>query len=105
MEGCLYIKNDSNTYYLINIAATYNYIAVEFGTFISCFLQNENFDVKYELIEFNVQNMKMLLDNYEEFDGLIDYSNLNDFNTITYNQKIYIIKNWKDLFNFVAGRI
>lgn len=104
MEGCLYRKCD-NTYYLINTIATYNYIAIEFGTFNSCFIQNENFEIKYDLIEFNVHNVKILLDGYEEFYEFIDYSNLNDFNTITYNQKIYIIKNWKDLFNFVAGRI
>jgi hypothetical protein len=104
MEGCLYRKCD-NKYYLINTIATYNYIAVEFETFISCFIQNENFDIKYELIDFNSYNVKMLLDNYEEFQEFIDYSNLDDFNTITYNQKIYIIKNWKDVFNFVAGRI
>jgi hypothetical protein len=104
MEGCLYRKCD-NKYYLINTIATYNYIAVEFESFISCFIQNENFDIKYELVHFNPYNVKMLLDNYEEFQEFIDYSNLDDFNTITYNQKIYIIKNWKDVFNFVAGRI
>lgn len=104
MEGCLYRKCD-NIYYLINTTATYNYIAIEFGSFISCFIQNQNFDVKYDLIEFNSHNVQLLLDNYEEFNGYIDYSNLNDFNTITFNQKIYIIKNWKDLFNFAAGLI
>ena len=103
MEGCLYRRCDK--YYLINTIATYNYIAVEFDTFISCFIQNENFDIKYELIDFNAYNVNMLLNNYIEFSDCIDYSNLDDFNTITYNQKIYIIKNWKDIFNFVAGRI
>lgn len=103
MEGCLYKKCDN--YYLIITAATYNYVAVEFGSFTSCFLQNDNFEANFDLIEFNVDNVKMLLDNYDEFYDFIDYSNLNDFNTITYNRKIYIIKTWKDLFNFVAGRI
>jgi hypothetical protein len=104
MEGCLYRKCD-NRYYLINTIATYNYIAVEFDTFISCFIQNENFNVKYELIEFNSNNVKMLLNTYDEFKGYIDYENLDEFNRITYNEKIYIIKNWRDVFNFVAGRI
>ena len=104
MEGCLYRKCD-NRYYLINTIATYNYIAIEFDTFISCFIQNENFNVKYELIEFNSNNVKMLLNTYDEFKGYIDYENLDEFNRITYNKKIYIIKNWRDVFNFVAGRI
>ena len=47
MEGCLYRRCDK--YYLINTIATYNYIAVEFDTFISCFIQNENFDIKYAI--------------------------------------------------------
>jgi hypothetical protein len=104
MEGCLYRKCD-NRYYLINTIATYNYIAIEFDTFISCFIQNENFNVKYELIEFNSANVKMLLDNYDEFNGYIDYGNLDEFYHISYNDKIYIIKSWRDVFNFVAGRI
>ena len=104
MEGCLYRKCD-NRYYLINTIATYNYIAIEFDTFISCFIQNENFNVKYELIAFNSNNVKMLLNTYDEFKGYIDYENLDEFNRITYNKKIYIIKNWRDVFNFVAGRI
>lgn len=107
MEGCLYKKYDDK-YYLIHRIAMYNYIAVEFESFISCFIQNENFDDKYSMIEFNSKNIKNLLEQYDEFNeinGLIDYSNLNDFNTITYNKKIYIIKNWSDLFDFVAGQI
>lgn len=104
MEGCLYQKYDTK-YYLISRIATYNNIAVEFETFNSCFIQNENFSEKYELIEFNSNNIKKLLAKYNDFNELIDYSNLNDFNTIIYNQNIYIIKNWTDLFNFAAGRI
>jgi hypothetical protein len=104
MEGCLYQKYDEVKYYLITRAATYTVIAVEFESFISCFIQNENFDTYFKQIEFNSTNIKHLLQNYHEFNDLIDYSNLNDFNTIIYNNKVYIIKNWKDVFNFAAGR-
>jgi hypothetical protein len=86
----------------------YNYIAIEFESFISCFIQNENFYDNYSIIDFNSKNVKNLLQQYDEFNeknGFIDYSNLNEFNTITYNQKIYIIKNWSDLFDFVAGQV
>ena len=101
MEGCLYQKYD-NKYYLIDQIGMYNYIAVEFESFISCFIQNENFDKKYTLIDFNSENVKKLLESYE---GFIDYSDLSDFNTITYNRKNYIIRDWSDLFDFVAGQV
>jgi len=104
MEGCLYRRYDDKLY-LINRCATYNYIAVEFETFNSCFIQNNNFNSKFELVEYTTSNVKLILDNFEEFKDLIDYSNLNDFYTIVYHDKIYIIKSWKDVFNFVAGRI
>ena len=103
MEGCLYQKYDDK-YYLISRVATYTVVAVEFETFISCFIQNENFDQNFKHIEFNSNNIKNILQNYEEFNDLIDYSSLNDFNTIIYNDKIYIIKSWNDVFNFAAGR-
>ena len=103
MEGCLYQKYDDK-YYLINRAATYTVVAVEFESFVSCFIQNENFDEQFKHIEFNSNNIKNLLQNYEEFNDLIDYSSLNDFNRIIYNDKIYIIRSWKDVFNFAAGR-
>jgi hypothetical protein len=66
---------------------------------------NKDFNDNFELVEYNSSNIKLILDDFEEFKDLIDYSNLNDFNTIIYNDKNYIIKTWKDLFNFVAGRI
>jgi hypothetical protein len=66
---------------------------------------NKDFNDNFKLVEYNSSNIKLILDDFEEFKDLIDYSNLNDFNTIIYNDKNYIIKTWKDLFNFVAGRI
>ena len=104
MEGCLYRRYDDKLY-LISRTATYNYVVVEFETFNSCFIMNKYFNDNFELVEYNSSNIKLILDDFEEFKDLIDYSNLNDFNTIIYNDKNYIIKTWKDLFNFVAGRI
>jgi|688.fasta_scaffold760219_2 hypothetical protein len=104
MEGCLY-KNNDNKYYLINTTATYNHIAVEFETFSSCFIQNENLNETFTKIKFSAKNMQEILDSYDEFNGYIDYSDLNEFNHIAYYNKIYIIRNWTDVYNFVAGRI
>lgn len=101
-EGCLF-KSSNYNYYLINSIATYTMLAVEFGTFKNCFIQIEDFD--YELIEFNSTNIKKLLDNYDEFNDYISYSNLKEFNYIIYNNKTYYIRNWTDVFNFAAGRI
>ncbi len=102
-EGCLYKKDIDNTYYLINSIATYTMLAVEFGTFKNCFIQKEEFD--YELIEYNPDNIKNLLDNYSEFKDYINYADLKDFNIIIYNDKNYYIRSWLDVFNFAAGRI
>jgi hypothetical protein len=102
MEGCLYKSNDDK-YYLIEQIAMYNNIAVEFESFRRCFIQNENFDKNFSLVDFNSENIKILLDNYGG--GYIDYSDLNDFKIITYNRKNYIIENWSDLFDFVAGQV
>ena len=98
MEGCLYKNNSTDTYYLINSIATYTMLAVEFETF-----QIDNFD--YELIQFNLTNIKNLLDKYTEFNSYIDYSNLSDFNIISYNNRNYYIRSWLDVFNFATGRI
>lgn len=102
-EGCLYKKKNENGLYLINSIATYNMLAVEFGTFKNCFIQKENFD--YELIEYTIENIKIVLDNYCEFKDYINYSNMKDFNIIIYNDKNYYIRSWLDVFNFATGRI
>ena len=103
MEGCLYKNNSTDTYYLINSIATYTMLAVEFETFKNCFIQIDNFD--YELIQFNLTNIKNLLDKYTEFNSYIDYSDLSDFNIISYNNRNYYIRSWLDVFNFATGRI
>lgn len=102
-EGCLYKKISDNSYYLVNSIATYTMLAVEFGTFKNCFLQKEDFE--YELIEYNTNNIKTLLDNYCEFRDYINYSDMKDFNIIIYNDRTYYIHSWLDVFNFATGRV
>ena len=104
MEGCLY-KKINEKYYLINSIATYTMLAVEFGTFKHCFISLEDFNDFFDLIEYNHTNVKLLLDEYEEFSDYINYSSLKDFNLIIYNNKNYYIRSWLDVFNFAAGRI
>jgi hypothetical protein len=101
MEGCLYMNEEN--YYLITNIASYNILAVEFGTFKSCFIEKENFN--YKIIDYNSNNVKLLLDNYEEFRDYINYDDFKDFNLINYNNRNYYIKSWLDVFNFAAGRI
>jgi hypothetical protein len=100
-EGCLYKGN--NNYYLISSIASYTMLAIEFETFKNCFIQIEDFN--YDYIPYTVHNIKILLDNYEEFKDYIDYSDFKDFNIISYNNKNYYIRSWLDVFNFAAGRI
>jgi len=97
-EGCLYKDNDN--YYLISSIASYTMIVFEFKTFKKCFIQIEDFD--YELIDYTPDNIKELLDNYEEFKDNIYYSDLKDFEIISYlyNKKNYYIRSWLDVFNF-----
>jgi hypothetical protein len=104
MDGCLFRNIITNNYYLVNSIASYNILATEFGTFKGCFIQKDNLD-EYELIDYSVDNIKELLNNYDEFIDNIDYNDLNDFKYLNYNNRTYFIRNWRDIYNFVANRI
>lgn len=101
MEGCLYKENDD--YYLITNIANYNILVLNFETLTTKFISKDNF--KYDIVDYNTNNIKMLLDVYEEFKDNIDYSNLKDFNHIIYNDRVYYIRSWIDVFDFAAGHI
>lgn len=103
MEGCLYKSNNNLSYYLVNNVATYSVIAIEFETFKSRFIAKDIL-CDFDEIKFCAKNVKDILDNYNEFRDNIIYTWLDDYNEIIYNSKVYIIKNWTNLFNFVAGR-
>lgn len=101
MEGCLYKKDDK--YYLINNIAAYYILVLEFETLNSYFISKDKFD--YDIIEYNSNNIRMVLDSYDEYKDNINYSNLKDFNQIVYNERIYYIRSWLDVFDFASGRI
>lgn len=102
MEGCLYKSNIDVSYYLVNSVAAYTVIATEFETFNSKFISIDNI-YNFDEVEFSAKNIKSILDNYIEFKD-IDYTWLDEFNELIYNKKVYVIKNWTNLYNFVAGR-
>jgi len=102
MEGCLYKSNIDVSYYLVNSVAAYTVIATEFETFNSKFISIDNI-YNFDEVEFSAKNIKSILDNYIEFKD-IDYTWLDEFNELIYNRKVYVIKNWTNLYNFVAGR-
>ena len=62
-KGCLYKDNDN--YYLISSIAFDKILAFEFKTFKQFSIEIEKFD--YKLIDYTPDNIKELLDNYEEF--------------------------------------
>lgn len=103
MEGCLYKSNNSLNYYLVNSVATYSVIATEFESFKKRFISKEML-CEFDEIEFCAANVKSILDNYDEFRNNIIYTWLDDYNEITYNSKVYTLKNWTNLYNFVACR-
>lgn len=102
MEGCLYKSNIDVSYYLVNSVAAYTVIATEFETFNSKFISIDNI-YNFDEVKFSAKNIKSILDNYIEFKD-IDYTWLDEFNELIYNRKVYVIKNWTNLYNFVAGR-
>ena len=102
MEGCLYKSYIDVSYYLVNSVAAYTVIATEFETFNSKFISIDNI-YNFDEVEFSAKNIKSILDNYIEFKD-IDYTWLDEFNELIYNRKVYVIKNWTNLYNFVAGR-
>jgi hypothetical protein len=97
-KDCLYKDNDN--YYLISSIAFDKILAFEFKTFKQFSISIEKFD--YKLIDYTPDNIKELLDNYEEFKDNIYYSDLKDFEIISYlnNNKNYYIRSWLDVFNF-----
>ncbi len=102
MQGEVYKCINTGKYYLINSIGTYNYLVIEFGTFSSRFINIENFTSLYQEIKLNTNNLKLLLDNYKVFQNTIDYNNMNEFKHIKYNNRIFIIKNWYEVFNFAG---
>jgi len=100
MQGHLYKSNNDNKYYLIDNVGAYNYIAIEFETFKSLFISIEIVENTMINIEFNVENIKNLLDDYKIFEGFIDYDYIETHNYIIYNSRVYVIRNWIDIFNF-----
>jgi len=100
MLGNLYKINDEYKYYLIDNVGAYNCIAVEFGTFKSSFISIDMIQTQMENLEFNIDNLKNLLDNYAAFKDFIDYEYFNTHNYIIFHTKYYYIKSWLDIFNF-----
>lgn len=100
MQGEVYKCINTGKYYLINSIGTYNYLVIEFETFSSRFINIENFNSLYLEIKLNSNNLKKLLDNYKLFQNTIDYNHMNDFKQIKYNNRIFSIKNWYEVFNF-----
>lgn len=98
-EYPLYMK-DNKYYLLIDRAINYN-IAVEFITYNNKFISNNELKNDYILVEFNENNLKILLKNI--FNNIV-YNELSEFNYIIYYEKIYKLNNWLDVFNFSAGR-
>ena len=103
MDASLYRHIKTNTYYLVNSIASYNIMVTEFGSFKGCFIQKDNLD-EYEPIEFSMENVKQLFDQYDELYEAINYDDLRDYKQINYNNRTHFIRNWRDIYNFVANR-
>lgn len=100
MQGHLFKSTNENNYYLIDNVGAYNYIVIEFQTFKSLFISIETVQSSMINIEFNVENIKKLLNSYEIFERFINYDYLGTKNHIIYNNRMYYIHNWIDVFNF-----
>jgi hypothetical protein len=101
MEGCLYRQFSTDNYYMVSGVASYFVLVKDFINFGERFLQKEDILTDYYLIEFNQENIMILLDNYKKFYNNINYTNLKDFSIIIYNDRKYFIKTWNDVYNFI----
>lgn len=94
MNYPLYIKN--HNYYLItNKGINYN-IALEFTTYTNKIISNDEL-IELKLIEFNQDNIKILMKNF-----IMDLSDFDDYHLIKIHNNIYKINNWLDVFNLCA---
>lgn len=103
MEGCLYQNYDTKTYYLINSVASYFIVAIDLETFEQKFIQKDDIEISYELIDFNSRNLIEVLYNYEMFQNQIDISDFKDFDYIVFNNCKYYLRNWNDVYKFILN--
>jgi hypothetical protein len=101
MEGCLYKHVGSDNYYMVCGVGSYFILVKDFNDFGERFIQKDEIALNYKSIDFNSNNVKQLLDNYDRFEGNINYSNLKDFYLIIYNDRKYFIRTWKDIYEFI----
>lgn len=96
MEYNLYLNN--NNYFLITNKAINFSIALEFKTFNNKIISNEELE-KYSLVEFNEENLNIVLKYLN-----IDLNDIKHNNYIKINNKIFKFNNWLDVFNYSTGR-
>lgn len=78
-------------------------IIMEYGNFTTRFIRNEELNNMIE-IELNEENIKLLFENNKILAN-IDLTNYNKTQIINYNNRIYFIYNWKDLFDFSNDKL
>lgn len=105
MQGHLFKNINDNKYYLIDNVGAYNYIVIEFETFKNMFMSIETVERSMIDVEFNIENIKNLLNEYAIFNDLIDYEHFETNNYIIYHNRAFYIRNWVDIYNFVNNII
>jgi len=98
MEGCLYKNIETDDYYLIKSVGTHFILVKDFRDLTERFIQKNAIGLNYKLIDYNRTNIKMILDEYDNFRDNINY--LLEFNQIIYNDRKYFIRNWDDVYEF-----
>ena len=101
MEGTLYYIDDE--YHLINTIGESYCVALEFKTFKNKIILNENLKLRGIEVILNQENLSNILSSINEFKD-INYDSFDLNGYIIYNSQIVKIQNWKNVFNFMAGR-
>lgn len=102
MEGSFYYFENSH-YFIERVGESYS-IGIEFPTFNTKLIMNENLRCSAYPLELNPENLNNLLGFYDEFKN-IKFDNLDMYNYIIYNSQIIKIENWKDMFSFIKRRM
>ena len=102
MEGTFCYFENSH-YYIERVGESYS-IGIEFPTFKTKLLMNEQIRHTAILLELNEENLHNLLNSFSEFKN-INYENLDLYNYIICKSKIIKIDNWKDVFTFVKNKL
>jgi len=104
MNNSMFKHKYSDNYYLVTNKAHHYNVVLEFNSFNSKLLSNDDLRESYIEVSFNGENVSKLFAVYPCFKDMC-FDDFNDFKLVMYYNRVYKLNNWQDVFNFISSRI